>query len=137
MLYFQNINLNKHLMLLQMSKLTQKQILQALLEGKKIFDKDWEFTKYIHLVGDNIVDNNNKVWNIESISNDSELYIETVSFFEALEAMKEGKMARPINSNYEVYFNGNNDLTTRKHGNFCIKKFHFDIQWQILEGDSE
>ena len=58
--------------------MTHREILTSLLEGKKIFDKIWYNTKYIHLSGENIIDNSSHIWSIASISDECELYSETL-----------------------------------------------------------
>lgn len=118
--------------------MTQKEILTALLEGKKLHDKNWNFTIYIHLVGENIVNNNNQFCSIASIADDCELYIETVTFFEALEAMKEGKRAKKINSDSVIFFNKFGFLSYFQNlHNFEVTIKDMNAKWIILEGDNK
>jgi hypothetical protein len=123
-----------------MAKLTQRQIITALLEGKKIIHKEDSpngFAQYIHLVGDTLVDTYNQPVSIP-INNliDYELYIETVTFFEALEAMKEGKKAKNLKEGCIVFFDEFEILSyLEDNENFEITKDDLDAKWQILEGD--
>lgn len=124
-----------------MSKLTQREILTALLEGKKIRQKDWNKDEYIHLVGNEVLDKNNGNNNyVFYLDDDWELYTPTVTLFEALEAMKEGKIVINIDSNQTMLFafcgNMPNVLVSLKNRiPIWIEKSFYTDKWQILEGE--
>jgi hypothetical protein len=117
--------------------MTQKEILTALLEGKKIRQKDWEINTYIHLVGDKLLDEDGEVYPNIWFGYDWEICIKTVTFFEALQAMKEGKICKNMDTNRPVYFNKVGELVFFGSGaNYIIDTIDLDCRWQILEGDA-
>jgi hypothetical protein len=122
-----------------MSKLTQREIFQAFLDGKKICDKDWEYTKYIHLVDDKILDDTGEYCSIIVINmgRNWELYIETVSFFEALEAMKEGKVVKQSKGKFTMKFDEKGFLCHSNGIKYMVEIKDLDARWQILEGDND
>lgn len=72
--------------------MNQVEAMRALLDGKKITCPLWNLTKYIHVVGNNVVTNlgtRAEVFNIEY-----ELYKEQISFEEALAGLKSKKYTR-------------------------------------------
>lgn len=88
-----------------MAQLTQKEILTALLEGKKIRQYSWNEGFYIHLKDDEIVKQDGDcIYHVDITDGYWELYIETVSFFEALEDMKNGKRIKQLDDNCFILY---------------------------------
>lgn len=119
-----------------MSKLTQEEIIQALLEGKKIRHDNWDKKYYVHFINGNLINESGvHIYQI-NLNYDWEFYIETVTFFEALEAMKEGKWAKQIGKEYILYFDKYGFLSyLANNANFELTKKDLDAKWQILEGE--
>jgi hypothetical protein len=121
-----------------MSKLTQEELFIALAKGRKVRKTTWKPEHYIYLFNGNII--NQDSWVVPKIDLDAnwELYIETVSFFEALEAMKNGKRVKRVGDNAIIFFDEKGFAVTNIASCFVsISKNYIDARWQILEGDND
>lgn len=114
--------------------MTQEEIIQALLDRKKIKRLNWNEQMYVHLQEGKIINQNgDKVFAFD-LDADYEIYIETVSFFEALEAMKEGKKAKNLKEGYVLFFDEFEILSyLEDNDNFAVEKDDLNTKWQILE----
>lgn len=124
--------------------LSQERIFQALLEGKKIRQPQWvDKNQYVYFSKGNLClrdKGNDLSFTQLDLYDNWELCTPTVTFFEALEAMKEGKMAMRedniLNSTCPICFGENDCLVLYKTNSvYTITKKDLISKWQILEGD--
>lgn len=122
-----------------MSKLTQIELIQAVLDGRKVRKKYWESWVYIYKKGEHIVMSNGGIFDL-NFSGEWELYNQDVTFFEALEAMNQGKMAMRedniLTSTCPICFGEKDCLVLYKTNSvYTITKKDLISKWQILEGE--
>ncbi len=121
--------------------MTQEELFLALAEGKKVRQTTWVDNLYIHFKDGKLITESGLFVCRINIESDWELYIETVTFFEALEAIKEGKRAKRIDDIRTIYFkeyegiNGGNLVSFKTKDIYNIDISDLDAKWQILEGE--